>query len=142
MTDDRAAIEALLFEYARRVDAGDFDGVGALFERGALRAGDSVLRGAEVADVMRAMVRVGGDGTPGTKHVVTNVTVVVDGATATADSYFTVLQALPGAGIQPIVAGRYADRFERSDDAWHFSERVVHTDLVGDVSGHLTTDPF
>lgn len=142
MADDCAAIEALLFEYARRVDAGDFDGVGALFERGAFRAGDGVFRGAEVADVMRAMVRVGDDGTPGTKHVVTNVTVVVDGDAATARSYFTVLQAFAGGGIQPIVAGRYRDRFERSDDAWHFVERVVHTDLVGDVSRHLTTDPF
>ena len=38
---------------------------------------------------------------------------------------------------QPIVSGRYQDRFERRGGQWRFVERRVRTDLVGDVSRHL-----
>ncbi|MGY3554843.1 hypothetical protein ACVWY6_003050 [Williamsia sp. R60] len=39
--------------------------------------------------------------------------------------------------LQPIIAGRYRDRFTRTADGWQFAERVVTIDLIGDVSGHL-----
>jgi len=39
--------------------------------------------------------------------------------------------------LQPIVSGRYYDRFERREGQWHFVERRVRTDLTGDVSRHL-----
>jgi len=48
-----------------------------------------------------------------------------------------LLQALPDLPLQPIVSGRYHDRFERSDGQWRFVERRVRTDLVGDVTRHL-----
>jgi hypothetical protein len=48
-----------------------------------------------------------------------------------------VLQALPGLALQPIVSGRYLDRFERREGRWRFLERRVRTDLLGDVSRHL-----
>jgi hypothetical protein len=80
------------------------------------------------------------NGTPHTKHVTTNLMVNVDeeAGTATARSYFTVLQALPDSlALQPIIAGRYHDRFEKVDGAWRFSERRMLVDLVGDLSQHL-----
>lgn len=146
LEDDRRAVESLLYEYARRVDAGDFDGVGELFGdatfRSAAADGIVTLRGAEeVADTMRSMVRVGDDGTPGTKHLVSNVIVEIDGDVATVSSYFTVLQALDGE-LRTVVAGRYDDRFERAAGEWRFADRLVRTDLVGDVSRHLRVNPF
>ncbi|WP_232232790.1 MULTISPECIES: nuclear transport factor 2 family protein [Actinomycetes] len=57
--------------------------------------------------------------------------------TTSVRSYFTVLQAVSGLALQPIIAGRYRDRFTRTADGWQFAERVVTIDLVGDVSGHL-----
>jgi hypothetical protein len=79
------------------------------------------------------------DGTPGTKHVTTNLILDIDEeeGTASARSYFTVLQAVPGLPLQPIVAGRYHDRFERDADGWYFSERRFLVELVGDVSHHM-----
>jgi 3-phenylpropionate/cinnamic acid dioxygenase small subunit len=79
------------------------------------------------------------DGAPRTKHLTTNIVIEVDEAAgmAVSRSYFTVLQALPDFALQPIVSGRYQDRFERSDGQWRFVERRVRTDLVGDVSRHL-----
>ena len=57
--------------------------------------------------------------------------------TAVSRSYFTALQALPDLALQPIVSGRYHDRFERRDGQWRFVQRHVRTDLLGDVSRRL-----
>jgi 3-phenylpropionate/cinnamic acid dioxygenase small subunit len=79
------------------------------------------------------------DGTPRTKHVISNLVVDVDdGSThASARSYFTVLQATDGVPLQPIIAGRYEDQFEKVDGTWRFSERIIHPDLHGDLSKHM-----
>jgi hypothetical protein len=77
------------------------------------------------------------DGTPHTRHVTTNLVVDVDGDAAASRSYFTVFQAVPGLPLQPIIAGRYHDRFVRVDGTWRFSARRMIVDLVGDLSHHL-----
>ena len=78
------------------------------------------------------------EGSPRTKHVTTNLIVDVDDAagTAEAQSYVTVLQALPDFPLQPIFSGRYQDRFERVDGEWRWRERRVLADLYGDTSRH------
>ena len=53
-------------------------------------------------------------------------------------SYFTVFQATPALPLQPIIAGRYHDRFARADGTWHFADRRIFMDLVGDLREHLT----
>jgi SnoaL-like domain len=92
-----------------------------------------------IENMLRGSLIVHDDGTPRTKHVTTNVAIEVDeeAGTAVSRSYFTALQALPNLPLQPIVSGRYHDRFERSNGQWRFIERRVRTDLVGDVSRHL-----
>ena len=92
-----------------------------------------------IEKMLRDNVIVYADATPRTKHVTTNLAIEVDegAGTATSRSYFTALQALPDLALQPIVSGRYFDRFERRDGHWRFVERRVRTDLVGDVSRHL-----
>jgi SnoaL-like domain len=71
--------------------------------------------------------------------VISNVTIELadDRTTATARSYFTVLQARPDFPLQPVIAGRYYDRFERVDDVWRFADRQIIPDLIGDLSRHL-----
>lgn len=134
------AIENLLYIYAERMDAGDFSGVAALFDRAVYGpAGGPMLSGcAELEAVLRSMVQLHA-GSPATKHVTTNVIVEVDddGRAATARSYFTVLQALADLPLQVIVAGRYHDRFVRDEGGWRFAERIVWMDLTGDLSRHL-----
>jgi hypothetical protein len=137
---DADAIAALVHEYAPRIDAGDLAGVARLFAHGTFRAARGpVRRGAEeLLAVLRRLVILH-DGTPRTKHVVTNLTVEVDtgAGTATARSYFTVLQATATLPLQVVVAGRYEDRFARDGARWCFADRLVHMDLVGDVSQHI-----
>ena len=145
VSDSARAIENLVVSYAQLVDSGDFDALGALLAEAAFGGdtGGTVTGARAIAELFRSMVRVYDDGTPRTKHVTTNIRVDVDEANGTADSesYVTVFQALPGMALQPIVAGRYRDRFERRAGEWRFAERRFTTDLVGDVSRHLLVDP-
>ena len=70
---------------------------------------------AAIEKMLRDNVIVYEDGTPRTKHLITNVAIEVDeqAGTAASRSYFTALQAAPDLDLQPIVSGRYYDRFER-----------------------------
>ena len=134
------AIESLIATYAELVDDGDFAAVGRLLADATFAGGAGSVSGRDAIEKMLTdNVIVYDDGTPRTKHVTTNLDIEVDEAagTAVSRSYFTALQALPGLALQPIVSGRYHDRFERRDGRWRFAERRVRTDLVGDVSRHL-----
>lgn len=137
-SDARAEITGLIHEYAYRLDAGDLDGVAALFEHAELRStgNDRVRRGAAEARELYDPVVIGADGTPGTIHQLTNVTVHVDSGTATARSYFTVLQ-VTAQGLHPILAGEYHDRFEHADGRWRFAARRFEPKLFGDLSRHV-----
>ncbi len=139
------AITNLLNIYAERMDAGDFDGVAALFERATLVVDSSTepptaLSADQMLDLWRTTVITYDDGTPKTKHLVTNPIVTIDPGQrhASVRSYYTVIQAVPGKPFGPIVAGRYHDDFERDDDGWFFVRRDYGlVDLVGDASAHL-----
>ena len=138
-SSDRA-IENLIAAYAELVDDGDFAGLGALLADATFTGSGAPVSGPDAIETMfRDMLIVYADGTPRTRHVTTNVAIDVDedAGTAVSRAYFTVLQALPGLALQPIVSGRYRDRFARCDGQWRFAERRVLVDLVGDASRHL-----
>jgi 3-phenylpropionate/cinnamic acid dioxygenase small subunit len=134
------AIESLIALYAELVDDGDFAAVGLLLADATFTGAIGSVSGRDAIEKMfKDNVIVYDDGTPRTKHVTTNLAIEVDEAagTAVSRSYFTGLQALPDLPLQPIVSGRYYDRFERRHGQWRFVERRVRTDLVGDLSRHL-----
>jgi 3-phenylpropionate/cinnamic acid dioxygenase small subunit len=141
MSDDVDAIKNLIYSYAELLDTGDLEQLGRLFDRATLRmhgSGDA-LRGAQaVQQFLETAVQLH-DGIPSTKHMITNVSVEVDDdrMSATARSYYTALQARPELPLQPILAGRWHDRFERSGGQWRFADRLIYTDLVGDLRFHL-----
>ena len=146
MVEDQLEIERLIVRYAELVDDGDFEGLGDLLAHAVLGPeGQSAEFGgrAGVVSVYSSTVRRYANGTPLTKHVTSNIQVDVDesGNSATARSYFTVFQATERLPLQPIIAGRYRDRFERAEDGWRFVERRFITDLVGDLSEHLIGEP-
>jgi 3-phenylpropionate/cinnamic acid dioxygenase small subunit len=134
------AIGNLITTYAGLVDDGDFAGLGALLADATFTGGGAPVTGPDAIEKMfQDTLVVYDDGTPRTKHVITNVAIEVDeeAGTAVSHSYFTALQALPDLALQPIASGRYHDRFERRDGQWRFAERRVRVDLVGDMSRHL-----
>jgi hypothetical protein len=142
---DTDRIRNLLGRYCECIDAGDFDGVGLLFAHGTLAGGEGepFASGAtEVAAFYRATTQLH-QGRPGTKHLVVDTvfeTPDLDGTVEVRSSY-VVLQQVGTGALQPIITGRYVDRFGRDvDDDWCFRERRFFVDLVGDLSQHLA-DP-
>ena len=61
----------------------------------------------------------------------------VDGDSASCRSSFAVLQQLGDGALVPVAAGRYRDRFVRTDGTWRFAVRAFLLDQAGDVSQHL-----
>ncbi len=147
MSTDRIRIQALIHDYAERLDAGDLDGVAALFEHaswGSPNRTEPVRGAAAIRARNYDPVIIYADGTPRTKHVLSNVSIEHEpGATgATARTYFTVWQAVDGFPLQAILVGRYHDRFVKVGDGWRFEHREVLPDLVGDLGHHMRGGPL
>jgi len=141
VTDAALEIQNLVHRYAELIDLGDFAALGALLGDADVGSGDhpGALTGAAAVEAMFASTtRRYEDGTPRTKHVTSNAIIDVDtdAGVGTCRSYFTVFQAVPHLSLQPIVAGRYHDRFVADGGRWRFAERRFFIDLVGDVSQH------
>jgi uncharacterized protein (TIGR02246 family) len=140
------AVAKLIHVYAERIDAGDFAGVAELFEDATLTFegfGDAVSGREEIEQLYARTTRRYEDGTPKTKHVMTNVIVDVadDGATASSRSYFTVLQAVPGElTLQPVIAGRYRHTYEQVGGRWRVTTMHIIIDLMGDLGHHMLFD--
>ena len=145
MTDAAMQIQNLIHRYAELVDLGDFAGLGELLAHAEVGDANSpeALTGADAVEAMfTRTTRRYPDGTPHTKHVTTNLILDIDtdAGHATARSYWTVLQQVDGLPLQPILAGRYHDRFAFDGATWRFAERRYLIDLVGDLSHHLLTE--
>lgn len=141
--EDRAAVTDLIYRYAELIDAGDFDGVGQLLSHASFGGPRTpMVSGAgNIAALFAMTTRRFDDGTPKTRHLVLNPMVALDGDIATGRSTFCVVQATDRIALQPIVVGRYHDRFARDPiDGWHFTERIADVEMVGDVSDHLLID--
>lgn len=145
MTDSARQIENVLYTYAELVDAGDLVGVAELFAHGRILGmadgpPETVFTGTTGVRAMYDMaVRLHDDGTPKTKHFITNARIDVDETAGTASSTanYQVTQATPDLPLQVIVTGHYRDTFHRIDGAWWFDTRIMFVDQIGDTSQHL-----
>jgi 3-phenylpropionate/cinnamic acid dioxygenase small subunit len=121
---DERAIADVCVRYATAIDDRDWERLRSCFlpEAVGLYHADRVLTGyPAIEEALRTAV------TPlsRTQHLVTNVTVVVDGDEATSRCYLHaqhVRVGLPG-GESFVIAGRYRDRFMRTDDGWRIRKR-------------------
>ena len=138
---DEAQIANLLYRYAELMDRGRLEDAAELFSHAEiiLDPESASVDAAALLDVWRTVLKLHEDGTPKTRHLVTNAQIVVDGDRASARSSYTVLQATERIALQPIVVGRYHDDFERVDGSWRFRRRDYSlVDLVGDTTDHIT----
>lgn len=142
MASSETEIANLLYRYAERLDAGDLEGMAALFRHARIKlldGADNVTADSLLA-IFRQRVKLYPCGTPRTRHLISNPIIEVDEAAhrATARSCYTVLQSTDSLPLQPIAMGRYLDAFERVDGIWRFSFRDYSIlDATGDLSGHL-----
>jgi 3-phenylpropionate/cinnamic acid dioxygenase small subunit len=144
--EDSRQIENLIYCYAERIDGGDLEGVAELFRNAEIVSTAHNVRRTgfdEVLQMYRLSCRLHeSTGTPLTKHLTTNVIVELDenGMEASARSYYTVIQATHSLSLQPIISGRYKDRFRKVETQWEFASREMIVDLIGDCSAHLLYD--
>ena len=144
--EDCRQIENLIYRYAEQIDSGNLEGVAELFRNAEIvsSAHDSRRAGFdEVLQMYQLSCRLyETSGTPLTKHLTTNVIIELEanGVNASARSYYTVIQATESLPLQPIISGRYEDRFRKVNSRWMFVRREMFVDLIGDCSAHLLYD--
>lgn len=141
MNDAAIEIPNLLYRYADAIDAGRLDDAAALFDHGAVVAGGKRIEGRDaLVALWRNWIRLYPDGTPRTRHLVTNplIEIADDGVGACCRSQWTLLQATAHFPLQVVATGRYDDRFAQIEGHWHFAERIyAGVDLAGDTSAHM-----
>lgn len=128
--EDRAAIQALLVDYGRTLDARDFDGFAALFARDGVYlagGGGAPLSAAEAGAAMRRTFAENALGfAEPNYHLFFNQTVEFTGpdrATASSQSLYMV----PGEDGAPRAAmmAQYDDQLVREAGRWKFARRAV-----------------
>ena len=143
MTQSRTDILNLINGLAETFDAGDLEGAVNFLANGHFFLGDDRKVSPQDMLIMWRQILILYDGSPRTRHIVTNPILDIDetASTARCRSTYTVHQQIPGGPLKTIVIGTYDDRFERVDGIWRFSERRYSgMDLVGDLSNHLTVE--
>lgn len=142
------AIRDLIFEYSHLVDLGALAEVSELFADAVygqcdgvgVPVGTPIDRDARaVRAANEAFIKMHGDpASPRTKHVTTNVRITVADSNTEASSlaYVTVLQAAGNLSLQPILTGRYFDRFALVGGRWRFTQRLCCIDHTGDLTEH------
>ncbi len=136
----RDNILALMHRYSFLVDRGDLVGFAGLFESAEWGAeGDTLLTGYEMLEMLKREVIIYPDGTPRTRHVVTNIELDVDEerGTAQGQSYITLFQQTDDFPLQVIFSGEYHDEFVRENDVWRFDKRIIKGPMFGDQSRHM-----
>lgn len=141
MTSPAIDIPNLLHLYAEHLDAGRFHEVARMFDHGCVVVYGEEIRGTQAVEKMcRSFIRVFSDGTPKTRHVVSNAIIEMDedGLGASCRSLWTLLQATDALPLQVIGGGRYHDRFAVIEGTWRFTRRkYAGVDFWGDASAHL-----
>ena len=143
---DRQEIEQMLMgDYPRALDSANWVAYGALFAKD----GELIMQGgatkrtgpAAITDFFTKMPAFGGQGaatapspcpvpagTPRTMHVVTNLSLHIDGDTATDQAYW---ETIATRDCKSVVAGagHYEDVLKREDGKWEFAKREIFDDL-------------
>ncbi len=126
--EDHIAVERLLKEYGRTLDARDFAAYAALFARtGEWKGALGTYRGP--AAIQAAMEKIFTDAAadiPKGKnfHVMSNFIIDVHADRATARSTF-IFYKMNGNTPEAAVAGRYEDELVRENGAWRFQRRTA-----------------
>jgi len=146
ISDSYIEVMNLVYAYPERIDSGDFAGIGELMADAVIEMGDGeTLQGSTAVREYfeRWTRRYPDDGTPHTRHCITNPIVEIDEAAGTAvvRYYITVLQRTDEFPLQPVWSNRYEDHFERKDGHWRFTRRRGFAHLPGDVTHHLLMAP-
>jgi 3-phenylpropionate/cinnamic acid dioxygenase small subunit len=124
--EDKDAIREILAEYCFRLDDGRFSEMAALFtESGTWDTAFGRATGrAAIADLARGIKERAGEQRPRAVHLVTNVSIVLDGENARVRSNWTVVQNSPE-GPKIGSGGAYQDELIKVQGQWLFRYRKI-----------------
>jgi len=146
MMEDRQEIEQLLMgDYPRALDSANWPVYGSFFAKD----GELIMQGgatkrtgpAAITEFFTKLPAAGGQavpttpsacpvptGTPRTMHVVTNLSLHIDGDMATDQAYW---ETIATRDCKSVVAGagHYEDVLKREDGKWKFAKREIFDDL-------------
>ena len=129
-----ASIMRLMHDYCTAIDHGDFTRFGL-----PMKGARWLVEGEPPSPGSATNVIVYDDGSPRTKHVISNIDITLadSGSEATGHSYVQVYQKAPDRPLQVIFAGEYFDEFRCMGGERSFANRDIRYPLFGDLSGHL-----
>jgi hypothetical protein len=124
--EEKDAIREVLAEYCFRLDDGRFAELAALFtENGTWDTAFGRATGrAAIAELARSLRERAGDQRPRAAHLVTNISITLDGASARVRSNWTVVQNSPE-GPRIGSGGAYRDELVKEHAQWLFRYRKI-----------------
>jgi 3-phenylpropionate/cinnamic acid dioxygenase small subunit len=124
--EDKEAIRELLAEYCFRLDDGRFDEMAALFaENGTWGTAFGAATGrAAIAELARNIRARAAETRPRGIHLVTNIAIALDAASARVRSNWTVVQNSPE-GPKVGSGGAYHDELVKEGGQWQFRYRKI-----------------
>jgi len=129
--EEKDAIREAMAEYCFRLDGGRYDDMAALFtEDGTWDTAFGKATGrAAIAGLARDIRAKAGDNRPRAVHLVTNIAIALDGASAEVRSNWTVVQNSPH-GPKIGSGGAYSDQMVKADGRWLFRYRKIDRFIV------------
>jgi hypothetical protein len=124
--EEKDAIREVLAEYCFRLDDSRFAEMAALFtENGTWDTAFGRATGrAAIAELARSLRESAGDQRPRAAHLVTNISITLDGASARVRSNWTVVQNSPE-GPRIGSGGAYRDELVKEHAQWLFRYRKI-----------------
>ena len=124
--EEKDAIREVLAEYCFRLDAGRYEDMAALFTADGTwdtAFGRATGRTA-IAELARSLRERAGDQRPRGIHLVTNISIALDGASAKVRSNWTVVENSPE-GPKIGSGGAYQDELVKEGGQWLFRYRKI-----------------
>ena len=124
--EEKDAIREVLAEYCFRLDDSRFAEMAALFtENGTWDTAFGRATGrTAIAELARSLRERAGDQRPRAAHLVTNISITLDGASARVRSNWTVVQNSPE-GLRIGSGGAYRDELVKEHAQWLFRYRKI-----------------
>jgi SnoaL-like domain len=144
-------IRRIIFSYPNCIDRGDIDGAARVLTGVKMSISTGILAPEVPEDEMSTLsfddaremhtstMVLYEDGTPHTKHVISNIDVSFadDARTASSRCSYTVLQQADDFPLQVVVAGRCEDIYEFDGKQWKLRVRREYADMMGNLSHHV-----
>jgi len=123
-TEDTLAILQLYARYNTAIDTGDGKTFGNCFVAdGVFEPGQGRIEGQEAIAAFGVQTH---EAMPLMRHNATNIVLEGNDSTATGSAF--LIGYLAGSEYKVIVTGRYSDSLTKTDDGWHFVERLFSMD--------------